>query len=620
MENENKNEKNLLDNIKSPDDVKAIGEEELPKLCSQIRETLVSRVCENGGHLASNLGVVELTVALHRVFSSPRDHIIFDVGHQSYVHKLLTGRADKFDTLRLPGGLSGFTRRAESAHDAFGAGHSSTSLSAALGFAEADRLNGSDAYSIAVVGDGAYTGGMIHEALNNCRRDLRLIIILNENEMSISKNIGAFASYIAKIRAGKKYYHAKRRTRNFLSKIPLIGKPLVSSLRKIKKRWKDRLFGSNYFEEMGIYYLGPVEGDDLMAITRLLEEAKAYNGCCVVHVKTKKGAGYKPAEEDPNAYHGVLPNGKTLPDSFSREAGTLLCEYAERDNDICAVTAAMASGTGLDLFRERFPERFFDVGIAEQHAVTFCAGLSAGGKKPVFAVYSTFLQRAFDNVIHDVALQKLPVKFLIDRAGLAASDGPTHHGIYDVSFLSGIPGVEVFSPFDYLGLRRCCEAAFASDLISFVRYPSGSENKELSGSLGQVEGSTFLRALEQKPCENVIITYGRIAEEAIKAKESQDVSVNVIVTEKLFPERETIDAIVSSGLIAKGKGKIIFLEEGMKRGGVGEILREALRELFPEKKMSILAIEDGFVFPEKDENIRKAYGICADDIIKALNE
>jgi len=356
-----------LHSIHSPSDMKNIPVSEMPQLADEIRQELVRITSVNGGHLASNLGVVELTMALHRVFETPKDHIIFDVGHQSYVHKMLTGRYRDMETLRQAGGISGFTNRRESEHDCFGAGHSSTSLSAALGFAISDRLHGSDAYTIAVVGDGAYTGGMIHEALNNCRKDLNLIIIMNENEMSISKNIGRFATNLSKLRASSGYFRTKRATGLFLKKIPLIGAALFRFVRGVKKTFKNTLYGSNYFESMGLTYLGPIDGNDYAAVEQLLREAKKLNESVVVHLKTKKGKGFAPAEHAPDVYHGMNPcnRPKAATKSFSETMGLYLTEMAKADERICAVTAAMCDGTGLNPFKEALPTRFFDVGIAE---------------------------------------------------------------------------------------------------------------------------------------------------------------------------------------------------------------------------------------------------------------
>ena len=429
-----------LDKINSPADLKSLQEDEIAPLAEEIRAFLVEKVEQNGGHLASNLGVVELTLAIHRVFDIPNDHLIFDVGHQSYVHKIITGRKDQFETLRKGGGLSGFTKRSESECDCFGTGHSSTSVSAGLGFAQADKLLGVDASTIVVLGDGAFTGGMVHEALNNCERNLKLVIILNENEMSISKNIGSFAKVLTKLRLQQGYVNTKAITRKILSAIPFIGKPLLKLLRRIKQRIKDILYGSNYFENLGLFYIGPIDGNNEKQVEDALKLAKSCNESVLVHVNTVKGKGYEPAEKDPSKYHGISPKtSKPQKSSFSNEFGKHLSLLAKNDDKVCAITAAMLDGTGLCSFAEKFPERTFDVGIAEEHALTFACGLAAEGMKPYFAVYSTFLQRSYDNIIHDMALQNLPVKICIDRAGLNASDGPTHHGIYDVAMLSHIP-------------------------------------------------------------------------------------------------------------------------------------------------------------------------------------
>ncbi len=469
----------ILARINGPEDLKALPASDMEPLAAEIRKCLVERVSENGGHLASNLGVVELTLAIHRVFSSPKDHIIFDVGHQCYVHKLLTGRKDLFPTIRQSGGLSGFPKRSESEHDAFGTGHSSTSLSAALGFAEADRLDHSDAYTVCVLGDGAYTGGMIHEALNNCKKDLRLIIILNENEMSISKNIGRFATSLSHLRSSRGYIKTKNAIGRFFRRIPLIGRKIFNRLLHIKKGLKSAVYGSNIFEDLGLFYLGPADGNREDSVEKLLQEAKDCSQSCIIHLKTQKGKGYTPAEETPDRFHGMAPAASPCSNepTFSEAMSRHLCEMAADDKRICAITAAMASGTGLELFRKEYPKRFFDVGIAEEHAVTFAAGLSASGKRPAVAIYSTFLQRAYDNIIHDVALQGLPAVFFVDRAGLNLSDGPTHAGVFDVAFLSEIPGLRIYTPITVAALRQAMDEAFACGEPCAVRYPNGRENR-----------------------------------------------------------------------------------------------------------------------------------------------
>ena len=614
-----------LNKIKSPEDLKALPESAMEALACEIRAELVEKVSANGGHLASNLGVVELTMALHRVFDSPHDHIIFDVGHQSYVHKMLTGRLDKMDTLRQAGGISGFTKRSESEHDCFGAGHSSTSLSAALGFAISDKLNGSDAYTVAVIGDGAYTGGMIHEALNNCRKDIRLIIIMNE--MSISKNIGSFAMHLAKIRTKAGYFRTKKATGTVLMKIPLIGKWLFRVVRGIKKTVKNTLYGSNYFESMGLTYLGPIDGNDYFETESLLREAVKLNESVVVHIKTKKGKGYAPAEEAPDKYHGMSPAAslKTNKPNFSHIMGEKLTEMAERDERICAITAAMCDGTGLKSFSNKCADRFFDVGIAEEHAVTFASGLAANGMKPYFAVYSSFLQRAYDNVIHDAALQSLPVKLCIDRAGLSDADGATHHGIFDVAFLSQIPEMKIFTPITADTLRLALEESLALDTPCAVRYPNGVEDDRVTAEFYADGAPKALGASrnffdDDELCA-VIITHGRIVGEALAAADelaADGVKVGIILLEVLKPYEETAERIAK--MLPDGECRVVFLEEEIKNGGVGMILSDKLKDMLVMRNKStrILAVDDNFVNRTAGESVYDAAKIGKKYIMEAI--
>lgn len=620
------NEIKYLNKIHSPEDFKAIPSDKMADVARELRAELVKTVTKNGGHLASNLGVVELTMAIHRVFDSPRDHIIFDVGHQSYVHKMLTGRYDRMDTLRQPGGICGFTCRSESEHDCFGTGHSSTSLSAALGFAVSDKLAGSDAYTVAVIGDGAYTGGMIHEALNNCKKGLNMVIILNENEMSISKNIGRFAKNLSRLRTNPRYFKTKKATGAFLKKIPLVGKWLFRAVLGVKKMLKNVLYGSNYFESMGLTYLGPIDGNDYAQVESLLREAKKLGESVVVHLKTVKGKGYSPAELAPDKYHGMPPSsaygdGDT---NFSREMGHIISELAEKDEKICAITAAMCDGTGLCEFRDKFPKRFFDVGIAEEHALTFAAGLAANGMKPVVAVYSTFLQRGFDNIVHDIALQKLPVVMCVDRAGLNPRDGATHHGIFDVAFLSEIPNLKIYTPITYAVLGLCVKQALSEGVPSAIRYPSGSENaRVLTEFYGNGEptsvGARSNFEVTEAP-KTVIVTHGRMALEALKAcdmlKESGN-TAGVILLEVLKPYGECAQNIMR--LLPREKCNVIFLEEEIRSGGMGMNLCDRLssNESLKNKKLSVIAVDDSFVTERKaGENIyasahTDAESICA---------
>ncbi len=616
-----------LNKIKSPEDFRAIPDEDMDIVADEIRHELVRIVLQNGGHLASNLGVVELTMAIHRVFDSPQDHIIFDVGHQSYVHKMLTGRYEHMDTLRMSGGISGFTNREESVHDCFGAGHSSTSLSAGLGFAISDKMNGSKAFTVVVMGDGAYTGGMIHEALNNCKKNLNLVIVLNENEMSISKNIGRFAQNLSRLRTRPGYFKTKRATGAFLRKIPLIGKFLFRCVLTVKKVLKNLLYGSNYFESMGLTYLGPIDGNDFAAVESLLGEAKKMGESVVVHLKTVKGKGYAPAELAPHIYHGMSPNAKkTDTRSFSAEMGHILSELAENDNSICAVTAAMCDGTGLCEFRDKFPERFFDVGIAEGHALTFAAALAANGKKPIVALYSTFLQRGFDSVIHDIALQKLPVIMCVDRAGLNSADGATHHGIFDVAFLSQIPNLKIYTPATYEVLKLCIKQALEEGVPCAIRYPNGYEDTLVKSKFYDgVELESISARCDfsaDDDIDAVIVTHGRMASMALCAQEKLleiDRHIGIILLEVLKPYDECAKTI--AGYLPSKPCKVIFLEEEIKSGGMGMNICDKLSayDAAKNKQLRIMAIEDSFVTDRRtDEKIYTSAHIDIKDICKNI--
>ena len=628
---ENNREIKYLNKINSPEDFKAIPNEEMPAVAQEIRSELVEIVSQNGGHLSSNLGVVELTMAIHKVFDSPRDHIIFDVGHQSYVHKLLTGRyQDMRDTLRQSGGICGFTNRAESEHDCFGAGHSSTSLSAALGFAVSDKLNGFDAYTVAVVGDGAYTGGMIHEALNNCRKDLKMIIILNENEMSISKNIGRFAKNLSKLRTSPGYFKTKKATGAFLRKIPFIGKYLFRFVLGIKKAVKNTLYGSNYFESMGLTYLGPIDGNDYEQVEGLLKEAKKLGESVVVHLKTVKGKGYEPAEKAPDIYHGMSPSASKKQDkrTFSATMGHIVTEMAENDDRICAITAAMCDGTGLCEFRDKFPKRFFDVGIAEEHALTFAAGLAANGMKPLVAIYSTFLQRGFDNIIHDIALQKLPVVICVDRAGLNAADGATHHGLFDVAFLSEIPNLKIYTPITYETLKIAIKQAFDEGIPCAIRYPNGYESQDIvdefySSNVHSSLGAVSNFSVDDK-VDAVIVTHGRIALEAIKACKAlkqKGINVGIILLEFLKPYGECAENVAS--LMPTIACPVILYEEEIRSGGMGMNLYDKLvnLDIMKNKNIQIMAVDDSFVTDrKKGEAIYTSAKIDADSVCQKISE
>lgn len=620
----------LLPDIHSPADLKALSEEQIPALCQEIRDELLRIVPQTGGHLASNLGVVELSVAMHRVFDCPQDHFIFDVGHQSYVHKMLTGRYDRMDTLRQGGGISGFTKRDESEYDCFGAGHSSTSLSAALGFAQADRMQGTDAWTVAVVGDGAFTGGMIHEALNNISPGLRLAVIINENEMSISKNIGRFAMHMAHLRQKEGYFRTKRRTTTFIKKMPLVGKGLFRAIRSTKKSFKNVMYGSNYFEDIGLYYLGPADGNDYRAVAALLQAARETNDCVIIHLKTKKGKGYPPAEQDPGTYHGMPPAGQKDPSphahtNFSRHVGELLIRESDQNDRICAITAAMSEGTGLEAFRAHRPERFFDVGIAEEHALTFAAGLAANGFRPVAAIYSTFLQRGYDQILHDIALQRLPVLLCIDRAGLSQGDGATHHGIFDVAFLSSIPHMTIYTPATFDTLDAAFQAALSASGPSAIRYPNRCEDERVKQYFyPQGTPSTpGVRAnfAATQPVDAVVICHGAMVSEALTAAETaagQDIHLGILLCEYIKPY-DRLAAEVAAAL--PPAVPLLFVEEEIRAGGFGMLLSDALGRL-PERPLDgreteLLAVDDSFVIQTRPEPIRRTAGVDAIGIAAA---
>lgn len=616
-----------LNGINSPKDLKKLPEDAMIPLASEIRDFLVEKVGKNGGHLASNLGVVELTLAIHRIFDVPHDHLIFDVGHQSYVHKIITGRRDRFDTLRTGNGISGFTKMSESEYDCFGAGHSSTSVSAGLGFAQADKLSDSDAYTIVVLGDGSFTGGMIHEALNNCKKNLRLIIILNENEMSISKNIGSFARLISRLRISSTYLTTKKLTGSILLHIPFVGKHLYNFVRNTKRDIKDNIYGSNYFENMGLFYIGPIDGNNEKQLEEALKNAKASDRSVLVHIKTQKGKGYAPAEKDPRLFHGISAEKAADGPDFSSAFGEKMIEMAGEDERICAISAAMIDGTGLENFREAYPKRTFDVGIAEEHAVTYACGLAAAGMKPFVAIYSTFLQRSYDNIIHDMALQKLPVTLCIDRAGLNASDGPTHHGIFDVAFLSQIPNITVFSPATIDTLRYSLEKARTLSTPCAIRYSKGSELSSVKKTFYKDEPikdigirCSFSASDE---IDALLITHGRIVAEAIKASEillGHGVRLGIILAEIIKPYdalAEKVDA-----WIPEKKMPVVTLEEEIRAGGFGMMLLDALsvKEKMKNKDTFIFALNDTFAENYDSSCIYRSFGIDGGSIAEKISD
>ena len=613
-----------LPSIKSPADVKKIPEEELGNLISEIRQELIKTVSENGGHLASNLGVVELSVALHRVFNSPNDKIIWDVGHQCYVHKLLTGRFDDFETIRCPGGLSGFTRRYESEHDIMSGGHSSVALSAAYGIAAANKIKHKKNYTIAVVGDGAFTGGMVYEALNNAGRagtGTRLIVILNDNEMSISKNVGALARYFATIRANPRYFKMKARTESAINHIPLVGKPLARGIFNLKTHIKNLIYNSTMFEDLGFRYMGPIDGHDVPHLCAALEAAVEANYPVLLHINTVKGKGYEFAESKPDIFHGIsafdLVSGEPVfsGTSFSEQMGNFVVNAAQKDKRICCITAAMSLGTGLDGFAEKFPDRFFDVGIAEQHAVTFGAGLSAGGMLPVFAVYSTFLQRAYDQIIHDCAMQKLKVVFAIDRAGFVGADGESHHGIFDAAFLNTVPDITVMSPTSFAELNNCfVKALYHTEGPVAVRYPRGVEPElpeDFVNSFGDFD------VYGNGNSEIAIVTYGRCFSEACKAhKELHKQGIDTLVV-KLNTIKPINDEAVKKVLHCK---KVYFFEEGQRFGGIGETYCDKLYKYSYKGSVKITAVNGVFPTQNSVSGLMKHFLLDKDGMIKVICE
>ncbi len=588
----------ILNSINSPKDIKKLSIEDLDKLCLEIRKKIIEVVSKNGGHLASNLGAVELTVALHRVFDCPQDQLVWDVGHQSYTHKILTGRLDQLDSIRKEGGIAGFTRKNESIFDPFSSGHASTSISAAFGLLNAKNLKNGQGKVVAVIGDGALSGGLAYEGINNAGAYKKnFIVVLNDNKMSISTNVGSMARYLSTIRTRSLYLRTKSTVDKVLSNIPVLGNAARKLILKSTSTVKSLVYNGTVFESLGFMYYGPVDGHNLSELIKVLQVAKSKDRPVLVHVKTVKGRGYSFAEKDPKIFHGIsrfdIKTGKygNSAGDFSSKFGSELCKIAENDSRICAITAAMKMGTGLSEFSKKFKDRFFDVGIAEGHAVTFAGGLAAGGMLPVFAVYSTFLQRSYDQIIHDAALQKLKVVLAIDRAGIVGEDGETHQGIFDVSFLNSIPNVKIYSAsfFDEVGIMLK-KAIYESENVTAVRYPRGSEMYKptdfiCSDKPFDVYGN-FLN------CESVIVTYGRLFSQACLAKENLElkgINVCILKLNKIKPiEKKSV-------LFAKKFKNVFFFEESILTGGVGESFNYELGCVSFKGNFYLTAIEDKFV-------------------------
>ncbi len=603
-----------LSGISSPKDIKKLNIEELTELCGEIRDCIIKVVSENGGHLASNLGAVEFTVALHYVFDSPKDAIVFDVGHQSYTHKLLTGRYKEFSSLRKEGGISGFTRPNESEHDLFVSGHSSTSISSAYGLQKGKEILGEEGKTVAVIGDGAMTGGLFYEAVNNAGKDAKnLIIVLNDNKMSIAENVGALARYLTAVRQRNSYFNFKKSFKKFLLRIPLIGTKIKNRISRSKDRLKHSVYlSSNIFEGFGFEYFGPVDGHNLQKTIDMLKVIKAETRPVVLHLTTTKGKGYAYSEEHPNKYHGVssfnVDEGRndTEKEDFSSVFGKTLVEMAEENGKICAVTAAMPDGTGLVEFKERFPERFFDVGIAEEHAVTFSAGLAKAGMKPYFAVYSSFLQRAIDQIIHDVAIEGLPVTFCIDRAGFVGADGETHQGLYDIPLLTSIPNITVYSPSNFKELEKVVNLSEEFTSPTVIRYPRGAESKEISSLSFSDKDSAVIGEGEK-----VAVTFG-IEFNNVYSAYKKSPNFQILKLNKIFPiEKEIINHLLT-------KKKIVVFEESSISGGIGEKIGASLSENGYKGKFSVVASK-GFVPTASYERDIKKFNLDSESVIEIMN-
>jgi len=614
----------LLDDIHGPEDLKKLDDKQLDQLASEIRQFIIDKTSEYGGHLASNLGVVELTIGLYRALDMPHDKIVWDVGHQAYTHKILSGRKDNFDGLRQYHGMSGFPKRSESPFDCFGTGHSSTSISAGLGIAEARDIKGENYTVVSVIGDGALTGGLAYEGLNNASRMKKnFIIVLNDNKMSISQNVGGMSKYLTGLRAGKGYNRLKVDVGGTLLRVPVVGEPLVRHIQQAKNSIKQLLIPGMLFEDMGITYLGPIDGHNIKEVERTITEAKQIDHAVLVHVITKKGKGYKPAERYPSRYHGVSPFdvnsgkplshcGKTYTEFFSDK----ICELAKDNKKIVGITAAMPDGTGLNKFAHEFPNRFFDVGIAEQHAVTSAAGMASNGLKPVIAVYSSFLQRAYDQIVHDVCLQKLPVVFCIDRAGLVGSDGETHQGIFDYSYLTSIPHMTVMAPKNAHELEMMMEFAMKYPLPISIRYPRGVAYQGLSEFAASIDyGRSEMLFKGDKialmAAGSMVSTAEHIRDKALKR------GYNLTLVNARFIK--PIDTTMID-LLAADHEVIVTLEENVKQGGFGIQVEAYIHEHHPEIKVITVTLPDKYVEHGNVTKLREGLHIDSESVMKLLHD
>lgn len=617
-------ENNLLDKINSPADVKKLSDEQLKQLAAEIRQLLIKVISHTGGHLAPNLGVVELTLALHKVFTTPQDKLVFDVGHQAYIHKIITGRREQFPTLRQYGGLSGFPKRCESEHDAFGTGHSSTSISAALGMAAARDLQGEDYNVVAIIGDGSMTGGMAFEALNNAGTlHKKMVVVLNDNEMSISKNVGAMSDYLYHLRTGETYNKIKNDIEGWLKNMEF-GTDVLKAIRRLKGSVKYLMVPTSIFEELGFTYLGPVDGHDIHGLIEVLQAAKKIDGPVMVHVLTKKGKGYKPAEESPNKFHGTGPfeiaTGKKItnpaaPISYTEVFGKTITELADSDKKIVGLTAAMPDGTGLNIFAQAHPDRFFDVGIAEQHAVTAAAGMAAAGMKPVTAIYSTFMQRAYDSILHDICMQKLHVTMCLDRAGLVGDDGYTHHGVFDYAYLRSIPNMTIMAPKDENELRHMLKTALSFNGPISVRYPRGSGvGVDITEPMQELPIGKAEVLREGK--ELCFWAIGSMVQSAVQAADKlKEQGIDAGVVNMRFAKPLDKELLIEH---AKRYGKIVTLEEGVLAGGVGSEVLEILDDagLLQQCAVLRLGIPDEFVTHGDKRLLFRDLGLDTDAIVQ----
>lgn len=615
----------ILNSIRTPEDLKKLTIQEKETLAEEIRKFILDTVSKTGGHLASNLGVVELTIAIHSIFNTPSDKLIWDVGHQCYVHKILTGRKEKMSTLRAMDGLSGFPKITESEYDTFETGHSSTSISAALGIARARDVLREDYKVIAVIGDGALTGGMAEEAMNDAgSSNSNIIVILNDNEMSISKNVGGISMFLSKLRSKKFYTNSNKTIREFTSKVPYVGEKLIKLTRRVKDMLKQLLLPNMYFEDIGFTYLGPVDGHNIEKLESLLSKAKEHQGPVLVHVITKKGKGYKIAEENPSKFHGIssfnIETGEKIKKSgkdYSKIFGETLVELASKNEKIVAITAAMKDGTGLSKFAQEYPNRFFDVGIAEQHALCMAAGMARAGLKPVISLYSSFLQRGYDQIIHDICMQELPVVIAVDRAGIVGNDGETHQGVFDLSFLSTIPNLTVMAPKDFKELEEMLKFAITYEKPIAIRFPRGEEAKYKFESCEKIQlGKT---EVIQKGKDVTVLAIGKMVSKAMEVVEyfktnNIDIELEVINARFLKP----LDKSMLVNSINKTK-KVVTIEDNIEEGGFGTKIEELIvEEKIENLQFAKIAYPVEFIKQGTVPEIEKKYGLDVESIAKKI--